>query len=1242
MGVVAANAAIVVDLNNGDDGPQTTLTLSNLDSTVSLSATPLANTVGLVSSDVSGANGSFAVTLTASTDAVNPSEWNFVTGPNSVFATFGIGWGPYEPPLINGNGNWHEGEAFLLKFNTTNLVLDAEQTLVFSVSTKDSGDAVSIYQRSGPTTGTNVLNVTTVANGFHTSINVDGLAEFAIVQTDGVNLLNGLSFDVVGPSVPDTDPPSPDPATWAAPPAEDGPFAITMTATTGEDVSDVEYFFKSDIGNPAGGTDSGWQSSSTYSDTGLLPNTTYSYYVSMRDTASTPNHGGWSSIASATTAAAMAGRTNGPPNVVFIYADDLGNADISRNASPGGLAYTPSIDRICNEGIYLSGYMTHHVCSPSRAGMLTGRHYTEVGSGQMIGGVLDNSVSNIAKDFKAAGYSTACFGKWHNSKATATRDGEGVNTYGFDEWAGFYGGGQNYHDRTDENWWINETRSDEIEGYLTYVVQDDALNFIDEHAHEPFFLYIPHGAVHSPYDILNTDLEELCNIVSSNHPSLAWNNVGELVSPSTGRPIKDVLKMYCSPGEEFDMNALDDPLPGYRELVYCTMVYAIDKSTEAILDRLDAYGLSTNTIVVFSSDNGGTGRGDNTPFRGFKQSLWEGGIHVPAAIWWPGVLDANQAPYASGDNSYTNMTQYFDLYPTLVNAAGQTVLAAELDGLNLTSNLLSRTPARAGFDSCYYGLGQDWTALRNDRWKLHFNRLPGNQMLELYDLNADIGETTDVAAANPGVRDTMIGLLDDWFAAGDVSASYMTLRGTMIPPYLEPAPVGDIMEVMAVQTAALSDPDTEGVYIEFAQPVWSSESDQFIHAGDVMQYDIYVADDSDQVRGMFSSPSFYYSAYGTQPLFRSSHGIGLDDGMVVDRILPKGEWVRCAVGMGEAAAVRQLNEIFIGLLAPSAGAYHFYMDNVVIRKSDGTVRAVCWNSGDDTRSLFSYTLNRREYTLSNLLAQPGIAFSSISANAVDLSGLPTTPEEGSRYSSWAESVGMGNYDPAKAGPTNELPLFAEYAIGSDPTTVTEGLIRGTNAPTAQQLASYDIPVSLSNGYMTLIFDFNRDANDVELVVAESTNLVDWTESLVLHPPYTDTSGLASSSTVVQVFDNAPGSYSADTTRVTARSTFTIDDELKGFIALKVRPAVAPAETPLELNADSHRGILLEWSGSVENGEFIIERSPAGSGSFVEITRTENYQFTDTSAANGQTYDYRVRAVNAAGATDWSNTAFITR
>ena len=115
-----------------------------------------------------------------------------------------------------------------------------------------------------------------------------------------------------------------------------------------------------------------------------------------------------------------------------------------------------------------------------------------------------------------------------------------------------------------------------------------------------------------------------------------------------------------------------------------------------------------------------------------------------------------------------------------------------------------------------------------------------------------------------------------------------------------------------------------------------------------------------------------------------------------------------------------------------------------------------------------------------------------------------------------------------------------------------------------------------------------------------------------------------------------------TTRVTARNSFARSEEANGFLMLSVGSVVAAAGTPLDLNADSHGGILLEWNGAAEKGEFIVERAAAGSGAFTQIAGTENHLYTDTTAVVGQTYDYRVRAANAAGASGWSNTATVIR
>ncbi|VGO23534.1 sulfatase-like hydrolase/transferase [Pontiella sulfatireligans] len=1074
--------------------------------------------------------------------------------------------------------------------------------------------------------------------------------------------ITSVTLDAIASTVTDTNAPTPNPAEWDSLPTATGPFAITMTATTGIDVSGVEYFFAETSGN-SGGSDSGWQISSLYTDTGLSPATNYSYAVMMRDTVG--NSGPVSSVESATTAMALQGRTNGPPNVVIFFSDDLGYADISHNASPGSLVQTPHIDRICNEGIYLDNYMTHHVCSPSRGGLLTGRHYTEVGVGAQTGGTLDNSIPNIAKDFKAAGYATGAFGKWHSSFPPETDDGnweevpniagidpydgilqltsddtnfgEGVNAYGFDEWSGFYGGGHSYHDRIDArefDWWINSTWSPDVSGYNTYIIRDSALKFIDNHADEPFFLYIPNECVHAPYEILNTDLEEMCNIVDDTNPTLAWSIVKELVSPTSGKKVEEVLQMYCSGGEEFDKDAIDLIHPGFSKLVYYTMIHAMDKSTGEIIDRLDVYGLTTNTIVVFTSDNGGTLSGDNYPFRGNKHQLYEGGVHVPAAILWPGHLDANQTPYTPADNVYTNIAQYFDWYPTLIDMTGQTLTATELDGLNLYSNLLTRTPVRTGYAGSYYGVDDQWAAIRTQRWKLHFNRVPGpNQMLELYDLSTEIAETNNVQAVYPAERDTLIAMMDEWFSSGNVSGSYYPLMGALIPPYLDPSPEGDILEVKASQTKSLSNPNNDGIYVRYSDPDWVPAVlpyDGYVHAGDIFQYDIYVAEDSDQINGIYCSPST-----GPKPRYNSIRGIDLDGMLLVEQTLPKGRWMRRLCGMGEVAPNTSYAS-FIALHNSSPGYYHFYIDNVVIRKNDGSIRGVTWSDASD----WTTTKFLKKGTAYNSLADvPDAAYSNITLNVADLSNLPAPTNTGSAYGSWMASIGggIGGYDPTGSGPINDWAIIMEYGLGRDPTTYTAGLTRGTNAPTSEQLGTY----SLQSDYMTMTFDFNREASDIKVVVAESSNLVDWVESVVLQPPYTDTSILATNEQVVDVQDNLSG-YPVDTTRVTAQGKVALNDASEGFLKLEVRPVVAVPDTPENLTASVHNGIVLEWSGSNENGEYIIERSVSGSGSFLEIARTERQLYTDATAVLGSTYDYRVRAVNAAGVTSWSGTESMTR
>ena len=869
-------------------------------------------------------------------------------------------------------------------------------------------------------------------------------------------------------NVPDENPPAPDPATWASEPNATGPFTIEMTATTGSDLNDVEYLFTEMTGNP-GATSSDWQSSPCYRDGQLQPLTEYRYKVTMRDTAMPANIGGESGIVSVTTPDIIPRRTEGPPNVVIIYADDLGNADISRNAPSGSLCHTPNLDRICNEGIYFTNYLTHHVCSPSRAGLLTGRHYTRVGCGVEVGGTLDNSIPNIAKDFQAAGYFTGAYGKWHNCFRPMSDNGksvhvslredvipdndiyedfkniawnEGVNAYGFDDWAGYYGGGSDYFNRYDNwsgenDWWINETFSPHVAGYTTELIRNNALDFIDDHASEPFFLYVPMEAVHTPYDILNTDLQEMCDIIDDIRPSLAWNNVKNITSRSTGRRIEDVREMRCSSGAEFDKDVLNSAYPGFGDLVYYTVIYSMDKATGAILDRLASYGLTNNTIVVFSSDNGATTSGDNTPFRGNKHSLWEGGIHVPAAIWWPGTFDATTSPYSPNENEYTHLVQYFDWYPTLMAMTGQTLNGTDLDGLNLYPALQTRTAARTEFENCYFGLDEDWATVRTERWKLHFNRVPGSQKKELYDLQNDIDESSNVQGSYPAERDTLIALIDQWFGTGIVSASYMPLELDNVDDPL-PAPSGDVLEVKATQTRSISNFNNYGVYIRYAKSE-TRDYDNHIEAGDQFSFDIYVAEDSDKINGFYCTPG-----RGWTPKYDSNNGINLEGNLVAQQSFPKGQWVRQVAGMGEIGALPSEVQ-YINLRNASSGYYHFYIDNVVMRDKDGNIRDVVWSSDADFDVSLQYRYNNVVYdSWEGVSSVSGFPFSNITLNTVDLSTLPsdTTPPEAPTLLTAKSGVSNVALDWADNPPQTGLSGYTVYrstSQGSSASPVAMGI-----------------------------------------------------------------------------------------------------------------------------------------------------------------------------------------------------------
>ena len=701
------------------------------------------------------------------------------------------------------------------------------------------------------------------------------------------------------------------------------------------------------------------------------------------------------------------------PNIVFILADDLGNGDISyNNQDTSKFRHTPNLDSICREGIYFQNFYTHHVCSPTRAGLLTGKHYARVGSGNEVGGTLDNSIPNIAKDLKSNFYRTAAFGKWHNSYMNYPEDGngrivsnlslcdssnnifenfkttvwgEGVNAYGFDEWMGYYGGGGDYFTKysswhSDINWWINKKyAADSADGYITHQLGKAAVSFIETNKNHPFFLYLPMEAVHEPLQITRADLQELCSFFPG-----AWDQVKNISSPTSGRKISEVDEIRTEAGAEFDNDIIDPGKTFFEPLVYATIVYAMDKVVGDVLNTLKANGILENTIVFFCSDNGANNDGLNTPYRGSKKTLWEGGIHVPAAIWWQGKLDANLPAYAGNGGVYSGFAQYLDFYPTIMSLAGLPVAGKNLDGIDLKTFLINNSEARQGFDNPYFGIDVKKGGLKAGAWKLHYNEIPGNNTIELYNLDNDIAESVNLASSYVNIRDSLAKIYRNWYDKNNWGFSFLPIKPENIFS-TEPKPAEDILEIKARQEESISNGDNNGVFIRFANPN-TTEFVNNVESGDRIEFDIYVAQDSDNDLGFYFTPG-----RGWNPYYTSGNGVTQDSLLLSQIKWPKGKWIKKVVGIGNNATLG-IGVCYIALRSPSKGFTHFYLDNVVIRKKDGNVRAIIWDKNSDTAPLIYRYKNVNYKTLAAALAINGFPFSEIEIKTTQAGNPVFTPE----------------------------------------------------------------------------------------------------------------------------------------------------------------------------------------------------------------------------------------------------------
>lgn len=408
------------------------------------------------------------------------------------------------------------------------------------------------------------------------------------------------------------------------------------------------------------------------------------------------------------------------PNIVLIMADDLGYGDLSPY---GGWIDAPHIDRLAEEGLRFTDFHSNGpVCSPTRAALMTGRYQQRSGIPGVVFADPDRAEHDdglqpgevtFAERLQNAGYATGIFGKWHLGyfrKYNPLR-------HGFDEFRGYVSGNVDYFSKVDQaghdDWWRNEQKVREP-GYTTHLITRHAVRFIEKNKDRPFCLYVPHEAPHSPFQGPDDDPD-------------GFRRVGNA-------PVRQGL-----PDETARRK--------FRE-----MVLAMDEGIGEIVDTLERLGIAERTFVFFFSDNGAARHGDNSPLRGRKGTLWEGGHRVPAVAWWPSHI----APGRVTDETALGM----DIMPTLLELAG--VDAPEghrLDGTSLVPLLLEdeRLPERDLFWEF-----RRQSAVRRGPWKLLVNRRGGEERIGLYNLEDDLGEEENLAEQAPQRVSVMREALENW------------------------------------------------------------------------------------------------------------------------------------------------------------------------------------------------------------------------------------------------------------------------------------------------------------------------------------------------------------------------------------------------------------------------------------------------------------------------------------------------
>lgn len=401
------------------------------------------------------------------------------------------------------------------------------------------------------------------------------------------------------------------------------------------------------------------------------------------------------------------------PNIIVILSDDAGYADFGFQSDR--LVPTPNIDRIAREGVvFTNGYVTGAVCSPSRAGLLTGINQPKFGTVyNYIKGVQYNieqkdfgipaDIKLVGDYLKPLGYTTGIVGKWHEGFAKQYQP----NARGFDYFWGFLWGSSRYYAGKAVDVMENGAPvAPESIPYMTDAITNKSIAFIQKNTNQPYFLYVSYNAVHTPQE-----------------------------------------------AKEEDIALFRDQFADKKRLMNAAMTHSLDKNIGRILHELEATQMLDHTIIIFANDNGGqkeTLSADNFPLRGMKGDVYDGGIRVAMAMRWKEQI--------SPVTRCNTIVSTLDFLPTIINAAGGD--AKKIPALEGTDILdLLKSPDKYSERSLYWYTGKDKGALRKGDWKLVC--LPGKTP-ELYNLKDDIAETKDLSASKKNIAASMIRQYSSW------------------------------------------------------------------------------------------------------------------------------------------------------------------------------------------------------------------------------------------------------------------------------------------------------------------------------------------------------------------------------------------------------------------------------------------------------------------------------------------------